>query len=64
MHVGGIFCYLAKAFYGIQGIAAEWFISYLADRKQKVKIRSSCNTQNFFSNWGTVKTWELPKDQF
>jgi hypothetical protein len=53
MHVGEIFCYLAKTFdsvnheillsklcvYGIQGIVAEWFKSYLADRKQKVKIK-------------------------
>jgi hypothetical protein len=42
-------------FYGIQRIAAEWFRSYLTDRKQKVKIRSSSNTQNCFSNWGTIK---------
>jgi hypothetical protein len=41
--------------YGIQGIAAEWFRSSLADKKQKVEIRSSNNTQNFFSNWGTLK---------
>jgi hypothetical protein len=60
MHVGGIFCDLAKAsdcvsheillsklhFYGVHGIVAEWFRSYVEDRKQKVKIRSSCNTQN------------------
>jgi hypothetical protein len=49
MHVGGIFCDLAKAFdcvsregllnkshfYGIQGTGAEWFRSCLVDRKQK-----------------------------
>jgi hypothetical protein len=40
-------------FYGIQGIAAEWFRSYLADRERKVEIKSS-NTQNFFSNWGKI----------
>jgi hypothetical protein len=53
MHVGGIFYDLAKAFdcvnreilltklnfYGIQGIAAKWFRSYLTDRKQKVKVK-------------------------
>jgi hypothetical protein len=66
MHVGGIFCYLAKAFdrvsheillhfYGIQGITVEWFTSYLAYRKQKFKISSSSNTQNLFSNWRTIK---------
>jgi hypothetical protein len=42
-------------FYGIQGIAAKWFRSYLTDRKQKVKVKSPKNNQNFFSKWGTIK---------
>jgi hypothetical protein len=51
MHVGGIFCDLAKAFdcvnheilltklhyFGIQGATASWFRSYLTGRKQKIK---------------------------
>jgi hypothetical protein len=68
LHVGGTFCDLAKAFdcanhkillsklhFGIQGIAIEWFRSYLTDTKQKVKIKSTINAQNSFSNWGTIK---------
>jgi hypothetical protein len=53
MHVGGIFCDLAKAFncvnheillaklqhYGIEGVKAYWFRSYLSNRKQRVEIR-------------------------
>jgi hypothetical protein len=53
MHVGGISCDLAKAFYyvnnelllsklhfyGIQNIAGQWFISYLHDRRQQVEIK-------------------------
>jgi hypothetical protein len=49
MHVGGIFCDLTKPFdcvnhkillaklcyYGIQGTVANWFRSYLTNRKQK-----------------------------
>jgi hypothetical protein len=66
MHVGGIFCDLAKAFdrvnheilltkllfYGIQATAAEWFRSYPTDRRQKTRIKSSNDTQNFFSTGG------------
>jgi hypothetical protein len=77
MHVGGIFCDLAKAFdcvrheillsklhfYGIQGIAAEWFRAYLADRKQKVEIKSSRNTRNFFSS-GEIIRHRLPQGSF
>jgi hypothetical protein len=50
MHVGGIFCNLAKVFdcvnleilltklcyFGIKGPMANWFKSYLTDRKQKI----------------------------
>jgi hypothetical protein len=49
LHVGGIFCDLAKAFdcvnheillaklhvYGIQEISADWFRSYLTNRRLK-----------------------------
>jgi hypothetical protein len=55
MHVGGIFCDLAKAFdcvnheillaklhfYGSQGTAANWFRSCLTNRKEKVEIKPS-----------------------
>jgi hypothetical protein len=64
MHAGGIFYDLAKAFdcvnheslltkiqfHGTQGTAANWLRSYLTDRRQKVEIKSSNDTQNFFSN--------------
>jgi hypothetical protein len=53
MHVEEIFCDLAKAFdcvnhesllaklhyYGIQGTVANWFRSYLTNRKQKSEIK-------------------------
>jgi hypothetical protein len=42
-------------FYGIQGTVAEWFRSYVTNRRQKTRIKSSNDTQNFFSNWWTVK---------
>ena len=29
---------LLSTWYGIDGIALEWFVSYLSDRKQKVKL--------------------------
>jgi hypothetical protein len=64
MHVGRIFCDLAKAFdsvnteillnklqfYGIQGVTANWFRSYPTDRKQKIEIKSSNSTQSIFSS--------------
>jgi hypothetical protein len=64
--VSGIFYDLAKAYvcenyeillaklhyYGIQGTVANWFISYLTNRKQKTEIKSF---EKFSSKWGTVK---------
>jgi hypothetical protein len=69
IHIGGIFCDLAKAFecvnheiliaklhfYGIQGVMADWFRSRLTNRRQKVEIRSPSSTQNFCSDWGMLK---------
>jgi hypothetical protein len=69
IHVGEIFCDLAKAFdcvnhanllaklhfHGIRGVTANWFKSYLTNRRQKIEIKSSKATQNVFSVWGTLK---------
>jgi len=69
MHVGRIFCDLAKAFdcvnhlillailhfCGIGGVSEDWFRSYLTNRREKVEGKSPNSTQNFFSNWGKVK---------
>jgi hypothetical protein len=74
MHVGGIFCGLAKAFdyinhgilftklhsNGIQGIAAEWFRFYLTDRKQKVEIKSPPPPKKK-SQAGNTKTWSFQR---
>jgi len=54
MHVGRIFCDLAKAFdcmnheillailhfHGIQGVPEDWFRNYLTNRRQKVEVKS------------------------
>jgi hypothetical protein len=69
MHVGGILCDMAKAFdcvnykmllamllfCGIQGVPTLWFKSCLTNRREKVKIKSPSVTQNFFSDWDTLK---------
>jgi Reverse transcriptase (RNA-dependent DNA polymerase). len=69
MHVGGIFCHLAKAFYCvnhdillamlhcccIQGVNADWLRFYLKNREQEYEITSSIATQNFLSDLGALK---------
>jgi hypothetical protein len=40
--------------YGIQGIAGQWFKSYLNHGKWKVEIKSAHTRQNTYSEWGTV----------
>jgi hypothetical protein len=69
MHVGGIFCDLAKAsdcvnhemllaklqVYGIQGVAEDWFRCYGRNRRHKVEVTSPNTTKTFFSAWGPVK---------
>jgi len=66
MNVGRIFCNVAKAldcvnheillvklhYYGIPGTAANCFISYLMNRKQRTEIKSF---EKLSSKWGTVK---------
>jgi hypothetical protein len=39
----------------IQGVTADWFRSYLTNRRQNVEIKSPNSTQNSFSVWGTMK---------
>jgi hypothetical protein len=69
MHVGGIFCGLAKAFncvnhvillsqlhyFGIRGTMANWFRSYLTERKQKIEIKSPYATRSIYLSWGAIK---------
>jgi hypothetical protein len=69
MHVGGIFCDLAKAFdcvnheilltklhyFGIQGATASSFRSYPTGRKQKIEIKLPYTTRSTYSSWGTIE---------
>ena len=68
MHVGGIFCDLAKVFdyvnreilvhlqfYGIWDAAEDWFRCYVRKRRHKVKLTSPNSTKNFFPDCGTLK---------
>jgi len=41
--------------FGIQGVSGDWFRFCFTNRRQKVAINSPNTTQNFFSNWGTLK---------
>jgi hypothetical protein len=69
MHVGGIFCNLAKAFdcanyevllaklhfCGIRWVSEDWFRPYLNTRRQKFQVKPPNTDHNFFSDWGTWK---------
>jgi hypothetical protein len=69
MHASGVFCDLAKAFdcvnreilltklhyFGIQGVTASWFRSYLTERKQRIEIKYPHATQSTYSTWATVE---------
>jgi hypothetical protein len=68
--IEGIFCDLTKTFncvnhkillsklfyYGIHGVNAPWFESYLVDRRQKVEITLQNEKEKLFSNWETIKS--------
>jgi hypothetical protein len=74
MHVGGILCDGGNAFdcvnheilvaklhyYGTQGTVANWFRSYVTNRKQETEIKS---LQKFSSKWRTAKHG-VPQGQF
>ena len=71
MHVGGIFCDLAKAhdcmnqaillvklhFCGIQGVSEDWVRSYSTNRRQKVEVESPNLIHIFFLWLGYNATW-------
>jgi hypothetical protein len=62
MHVGGIFCDLAKdfdcenhenllaklCFYGIRGVSEDWFRSYLTNIRQNGEVRSPKKPNIFY----------------
>ena len=69
MHLGGIFCELAKAFdyvnydillvqlqfYGIWDVAEDCFRCYVRNRRRNVEVTSPNSTKNVFSACGTLK---------
>jgi hypothetical protein len=66
--VGGIFSYLEKAsdflnhgillsklqFYGVNGIAKQWFESHLNNRYQRIQVLEEESNQTSFSLWGKI----------
>jgi hypothetical protein len=68
--IRGIFCDLAKVsdcvnhkillgklcYYGIQGVNAHWFESYLVNRKQKIEIMLQTKQKKSSWNWGINKS--------
>jgi len=42
-------------FYGIRGVAEDWFTFYLTKTKQKVELKLRNTTKTFFSDWGTLQ---------
>jgi hypothetical protein len=65
-----IFCDITKAFecvnhkillsklyhYGIRGVNALWFESYLLKIRQKIEITLQNKKENLSSNWGIIKS--------
>jgi hypothetical protein len=43
-------------YYGICGVNALWFESYLVNRKQKVEITIQNKKEKLSSNWETIKS--------
>ena len=46
---------LLSTWYGIDGIAIDWFVSYLSDRKQKVKLMDCLSSSAAKSRVGFPK---------
>jgi hypothetical protein len=67
-HVGGVFCDLTKAFdcvdynilkmklqyYGLHEVTINWFVSYMSNRKQRVKLQVN-KDDTYFSAWKLIK---------
>lgn len=68
--VGGVFCDLSRAFetvpfctllqklqfYGIRGLALNFFSTYLRGRKQRVRLRDQDNGEKICSEWAPVNS--------